>query len=133
MNPCEEAIKIVQQRGQNYNHPRPNFEATAHALNCALYYKLAQPITAEDVPNIMIAVKLARESYKHTDDNLIDICGYAQTAAMLRPDETAIVRSDWCIDCAADNGSPVVCGPHCNREPGQPQTQPTGWKTLEKP
>jgi len=34
-------------------------------------------LTPEDCCKVLIAVKLAREGYKHKEDNLIDLCGYA--------------------------------------------------------
>ena len=33
-------------------------------------------ITAEDAYNVMIAVKIARESYTHKEDNLLDAVAY---------------------------------------------------------
>ena len=33
-------------------------------------------LTPEDCCKVLIAVKLAREGYKHKEDNLIDLCGY---------------------------------------------------------
>ena len=35
----------------------------------------------------MIAVKLARQTHQHKRDNLVDIAGYARTAAMVAGDE----------------------------------------------
>jgi len=40
-----------------------------------------------DVPLCMIAVKLARQAHRHKRDNLVDIAGYARTAAMIAGDE----------------------------------------------
>ena len=34
-------------------------------------------LTSEDCCKVLIAVKLARERYKHKEDNLVDLCGYA--------------------------------------------------------
>ncbi|MGL5913115.1 MAG: DUF6378 domain-containing protein [Bacteroidales bacterium] len=34
-------------------------------------------ITADDCVNVLIAVKLSREAFKHKRDNLVDLCGYA--------------------------------------------------------
>ena len=34
-------------------------------------------LTSEDCCRVLMAVKLAREGYKHKEDNLIDLCGYA--------------------------------------------------------
>jgi len=46
-----------------------------------------QQVTATDIPLCMIAIKLARQSHRHKRDNLIDIAGYARTAAMVAGDE----------------------------------------------
>jgi hypothetical protein len=35
----------------------------------------------------MIAVKLARQAHRHRRDNLVDIAGYARTAAMVAGEE----------------------------------------------
>ena len=44
-------------------------------------------VGAMDVPLCMIAVKLARQAHRHKRDNLVDIAGYARTAAMVAGDE----------------------------------------------
>ena len=46
-----------------------------------------QHVTPMDVPLCMIAVKLARQAHRHKRDNLVDIAGYARTAAMVAGDE----------------------------------------------
>lgn len=40
-------------------------------------------ITAEDIAMIMIALKYCREAHKHSRDNLVDICGYADLKQQL--------------------------------------------------
>jgi len=40
----------------------------------------------EDVPMMMILLKVSRERHKHKDDNLADIKGYARTCEMLYED-----------------------------------------------
>ena len=49
---------------------------------------LGKTITAEDVPLMMILLKVSREANKHKRDNLVDIAGYARTREMLddKPD-----------------------------------------------
>lgn len=46
-----------------------------------------QAITAMDIPLCMVAIKLARQSHHHKRDNLVDIAGYARTAAMVAGEE----------------------------------------------
>ena len=46
-----------------------------------------EAVAPRDVPLCMIAVKLARQTHQHKRDNLVDIAGYARTAAMVAGDE----------------------------------------------
>jgi hypothetical protein len=40
-----------------------------------------------DIPLCMVAIKLARQSHHHKRDNLVDIAGYARTAAIVAGEE----------------------------------------------
>jgi len=83
-----EASHVTSGARQNdYGHPRDDFARTAAMWNGVLAAKLRAPITAMDIPLCMIAVKLAREAHRHKRDNLVDIAGYARTAAMIAGDE----------------------------------------------
>lgn len=84
------AHKITDgDRRGDYGHPRDDFERTAMMWTGILRPKLIvdQRVTAEDIPLCMIAVKLARQVHSHKRDNLVDIAGYARTAAMVAGDE----------------------------------------------
>lgn len=84
------ANKITDgDRRGDYGHPKDDFERTAMMWTGILRSKLItdQRITAEDIPLCMIAVKLARQVHRHKRDNLVDIAGYARTAAMVAGDE----------------------------------------------
>jgi uncharacterized protein DUF6378 len=64
--------EIVEERGRYYDHPLDNFTRIG---------KMWAPLLGEEptlfqVYALMVGVKLAREQYQHTDDNLIDIAGY---------------------------------------------------------
>jgi hypothetical protein len=86
----DEAKRITGgERRQDYGHPADDFAHTALMWNGILAAKLRAGafITAMDVPLCMIAVKLARQSNRHKRDNLVDIAGYARTAAMVAGDE----------------------------------------------
>lgn len=61
-------------RQSDYSDPVKNFDSIA---------KLASMLNGRDITdieccNVMIAVKLIRERYKHKRDNLVDLCGYAE-------------------------------------------------------
>ena len=82
----DEAKRLTDtDRQDDYGHPREDFKRTARMWNGILAGKLRDgaEIAATDVPLCMIAVKLARQTHRHKRDNLVDIAGYARTAAML--------------------------------------------------
>ncbi|QNN25113.1 DUF4406 domain-containing protein [Planctomycetales bacterium ZRK34] len=86
----DEAAELTSgQRNADYGHPREDFGRTAQMWNGVLAEKLreGQQIEAMDVPLCMIAVKLARQAHRHKRDNLVDIAGYARTAAMIAGEE----------------------------------------------
>jgi len=76
-------------RHNDYGHPRDDFARTAQMWTGILAEKLRPrcEITAMDVPLCMIAVKLARQAHRHKRDNLVDVAGYARTAAMIAGEE----------------------------------------------
>jgi len=76
-------------RQQDYGHPNDDFSRTAQMWTGVLAHKLRDgaAVTAMDIPLCMIAVKLARQAHHHKRDNLVDIAGYARTAAMVAGDE----------------------------------------------
>jgi len=77
MSYIDEALKVVTgDRQDSYGNPRADFQGTALIWNGILQHKLHAPITAEDVPLLMIGLKLRREAHKHKDDNYVDIVGY---------------------------------------------------------
>lgn len=85
----DEAKRITGGTRQNdYGHPSQDFRKTAQMWTAILSGKLgAESVSEMDVALCMIAVKLARQSHRHKRDNLVDIAGYARTAAMVAGDE----------------------------------------------
>ncbi len=86
----DEAKRITaSDRQEDYGHPSQDFARTARMWTGILAGKLRDgaEIAAMDVPLCMIAVKLARQAHRHKRDNLVDIAGYARTAAMVAGDE----------------------------------------------
>jgi hypothetical protein len=75
-----EAEKIVNgPRRQDYGHPREDFTRAASLMSAYFGWD----VRAEDIPFILICVKLARERHCHKRDNLTDLCGYAETRNLL--------------------------------------------------
>ena len=86
----DEANRITTTaRHSDYGHPADDFARTASMWTGVLAPKLreGEQVTAMDVPLCMVAVKLARQAHRHKRDNLIDIAGYARTAAMVAGEE----------------------------------------------
>ena len=86
----DEAKRITaSDRQEDYGHPSQDFTRTARMWTGILAAKLreGEEVSAMDVPLCMIAVKLARQAHCHKRDNLVDIAGYARTAAMVAGDE----------------------------------------------
>jgi hypothetical protein len=82
----EEAQRIVGgSRGSDYGHPFYDFGRTARFATVMLESKLKPGMTIqpEDIPLLMIAVKLSRQLNHPKRDNLTDIAGYTLTAAMV--------------------------------------------------
>lgn len=70
-----EAERIVNgERQTDYSDPVKNFEHIARIASAILN----KEITPEECCIVMIAVKHAREQYKHKRDNLVDLVGYQE-------------------------------------------------------
>ncbi|MFO8011974.1 MAG: DUF4406 domain-containing protein [Phycisphaerae bacterium] len=76
-------------RHSDYGPPSEDFARTAALWTAILERRLrdGEAVTAMDVPLCMIALKLARQVHRHKRDNLVDIAGYARTAAMVAGEE----------------------------------------------
>lgn len=86
----DEAARLTSSERQgDYGDPSDDFYRTALMWTAILDGKLREDaeVEAADVPLCMIAVKLARQSHSHKRDNLVDIAGYARTAAMVAGEE----------------------------------------------
>lgn len=74
----QEAQRLIYgARREDYGHPLDNFTHTAALLNAHFGDQFSRPITAEQVGELMILLKLSRQHNKPTRDNLTDIAGYA--------------------------------------------------------
>lgn len=86
----DEAARLTAgTRHCDYGHPRDDFARTALMWTGIFAQKLrpGSQVTAMDIPLCMIAVKLARQAHRHKRDNLVDVAGYARTAAMIAGEE----------------------------------------------
>lgn len=90
-----QVTETVVNRGSDYGSPANNHEVTATMWSTWLSRKLgvAIKISAEDVCLLNVMQKLARLAAGTKDDSLLDIAGYVENVAMLRPDQRNTVRS----------------------------------------
>ena len=81
-----EAERIVNgDRQADYSDPVANFKHIAEIASVIM----AKDITAEECCIVMIAVKLARENYKHKRDNLVDLAGYVEILHRIKESEVS--------------------------------------------
>lgn len=80
----QEADKIVNgDRQADYSDPVENFKHIAKIASAIL----KKDLSAKDCVVVMIAVKTAREMYKHKRDNLVDKAGYTEILHRIMEDE----------------------------------------------
>jgi len=76
--PMRVAIGIVTgERNKTYGDFYEDMKETAARWSLDLKRKLKEPITASDVPRMLISLKQTREGQSPQLDNCTDICGYA--------------------------------------------------------
>lgn len=84
MNILEEAQRVIFERQGSYDAPENNFRRIVTLWNAYLDGKQDKlPLTEKDVALMMVLMKIAREVYKHSEDNLVDGCGYLQCAQLI--------------------------------------------------
>ena len=86
----DEAQRLTSgDRDAAYGPPAEDFLRTARIWSGVLAKKLKPDaqIAPMEVALCMIGVKLARQTNRHKRDNLVDIAGYARTAAMVAGEE----------------------------------------------
>lgn len=82
-----EAERIVNgDRQADYSDPVANFRHIAEIASAIIKEELS-PTTCCIV---MIAVKLARENYKHKRDNLVDLAGYVEILNRIKESEVSL-------------------------------------------
>jgi hypothetical protein len=82
-------MDTVRNRGGDYGTPADNHQLTADLLTSYFSRRFNRPVrfTAEDVCVFNIVQKMSRLAYASKDDSYLDICGYAENVAMLRPEQ----------------------------------------------
>jgi len=73
------ALLVTGDRNKTYGHPQEDFARTAALWSAIFGFK----VTPMHVALCMICVKMSRQCHVPKTDNLVDIAGYAQTAAWL--------------------------------------------------
>jgi hypothetical protein len=82
-----EAERIVNgDRQADYSDPVANFKHIASIASAIM----GKSVTAEECCIVMIAVKLARENYKHKRDNLVDLAGYVEILNRIKESEVSL-------------------------------------------
>lgn len=83
MSILEEAAAVVNERQTQYGTREENFGRIAEMWTAILDC----PVTPQQVALCMIALKVARLTFRHSHDSLVDICGYAHCLAELAEKE----------------------------------------------
>lgn len=80
---CNELLDVLDERGGSYGEPEDSFRRIC--LFWTAYLNII--VSEQDVANMMILLKLAREAEVHKDDNYLDIAGYAACATLINKKE----------------------------------------------
>ncbi len=87
MTILDEAAAIQSgTRQRDYGHPAANHRNIAGLWNAYMDSRRAPrgKLDGADVARMMILVKIARDAYTPTRDNLVDIAGYARCLEQMR-------------------------------------------------
>jgi hypothetical protein len=76
MNILKKADEIVNQRKEEKEREYGPFEEGMEIASKIASLLSKKDITANDMYNCMIALKLSRQSYNHKEDNLLDAVAY---------------------------------------------------------
>lgn len=72
MNVIKKAKEVREERESSYGNCIEDFKKTSKLASIIT----GKELTEEDCVNVLIAVKLSRQSNKHKEDNLVDLIGY---------------------------------------------------------
>lgn len=76
MNILEEANEIVNNRGEEKERQYGDFSKSMEKTARIASEMSSKELSAEDCYNVLIALKLSRESHSHKEDNLLDAVAY---------------------------------------------------------
>lgn len=95
--PSETAADVVRERGAAYGTPHENFGNIA-----ALWSGyLGKEVSREDVALLLTLLKVARlKTSPQHEDSQVDVCGYANTLAMLRKPDGMAAEKDQLVQAS---------------------------------
>ncbi len=76
----KKCIDIREERWESYGTPQENFKRWRD-IHFTLY---GEDYTEQQLAQIMVSMKLAREKNKHKEDNIIDVINYLDIVEELR-------------------------------------------------
>ncbi len=74
----QEAHDIVNERTEDKDRRYGSFDDCMGRVSALASVLTGKEITVDDAYNVLIALKLSRESHCHKRDNMVDLCGYVQ-------------------------------------------------------
>ena len=89
MSVLEEAIETVKQRQDSYDDPYRNHVRIAKLWSVVL----GTAVTPQQVALCMLQLKVAREMYKHSHDNVVDMAGYINCLDVINQAEEPVKES----------------------------------------
>ena len=90
----EEAHDIVNIRDEEKTRRYGDFDDCMGRVSKIATVLTGKEITVDDAFNILIALKLSRESHSHKHDNMVDLCGYIQGLHNHREKTAKNVKAD---------------------------------------
>lgn len=78
MSLLQKAHQIVHERSEEKERQYGPFEESMEKAACIATDILNKEITASDLCMCLVALKMARESYSHKEDNILDSLAYLE-------------------------------------------------------
>jgi uncharacterized protein DUF6378 len=116
----EEAAEVLADRRARVDGPKGNFARIAKAWSIVFEHE----VTPRQVALCMIGLKFCRECHEHWRDNLVDLAGYADCAAVVSGDYDAEPNTK---DEPENNSTSTI------NFPATPATSRPGWPYAASP